>query len=539
MEFLQEKNVWTRTCPQCHKIVEHKSKAKCRDAENHNRVCTKCNSSNIGRKNSTTDTCPVCNDIIKIPVAVYSNVTCQLEEHALMHGLKSVELWHKKHNTGAQLCRCQCGQTTEWTGWWTGYNDFIIGHNANIYSSYEPEIATQISKKRSAALMGKKPWCTGLTKDIDERVKKRGEATSKTLLELFKSGQLVRTTRFTNEEVIDLLSANKTLILKEIVDYKNCLSESLRVECNTCHASFLTNLAVARTDRCRLCRPVGSHIQHAVADWVESNLGTAVGRNVSGLISRRELDIYVPQYKLALEINGIYWHSERRGKTESYHQDKTEACRALGVTLLHIFEDEWENKQDIIKSMILSRANITQTRLMARKCELRELTHDEKSNFFDDNHIDGDTACTASWGLIDNASNQIVAAMSARTPFHKKYKSSIEIARFCTRLNTSVAGGFSKLLEKVIEHSIQAGKTSIISYVDERLGGTGVAYEVAGFKRIKKSPPRFWWTNGQKRFNRFSVRADKKRNMSEAQVALEKGVYKIWGCGNLVYELML
>ena len=64
-----------------------------------------------------------------------------------------------------------------------------------------------------------------------------------------------------------------------------------------------------------------------------------------------ELDIYVPSLKLAVEFDGLYWHNELK-KPDVYHLRKTEDCAACGIRLLHVFEDEWNYKMDIVKSRI-------------------------------------------------------------------------------------------------------------------------------------------------------------------------------------------
>ena len=85
-----------------------------------------------------------------IPVAMYKNVTCQLASHAAKHNVTPEKLWQLKHSVAEPpKCRCGCDQKAKWTGWWGGYNEFVIGHNANVYSSYEPEVAEAIIKKRS------------------------------------------------------------------------------------------------------------------------------------------------------------------------------------------------------------------------------------------------------------------------------------------------------------------------------------------------------------------------------------------------------
>jgi hypothetical protein len=479
-----------------------------------------------------TDSCPICNEVIRLQF----NDSTEGDKHAALHGMSLEELWLKKHNQSPTLCQCGCGEQTKWVNWWSGYSTFRIGHNGNIYTSYATEVAQSIAQKRRESLTGRESWAKGLTKETDERIKIRGEHTSAGLKRSIEAGTLVRYNRFTDDKIVEVLQQNNVLRLESIGNYKNCLSESITVRCVKCNEQSVVSLAFARNDRCKSCDPVGSKAQLQIADWIESIIGVDVGRNVRGVIHKRELDIYIPSHQLAIELNGIYWHNESR-RDNKYHQGKTNACRAVGIKLMHIFDDEWDHKQDIVKSMICARLNAITNKVMARKCSIKQLDYKERIAFFATNHLDGDTLASAAWGLIYEG--EIVAALSVRTPFHKLHKDAIEIARSANKLNTIVPGGTSRLMTCAIEYAKSSGKKRLLSYVDERLGGDGTAYQQAGFSLISSTMPRFWWTNGQQRFNRFKFKADSSRGMTEQQVADEAGVVKIWGCGNQLYELAL
>ena len=131
--------------------------------------------------------------------------------------------------------------------------------------------------------------------------------------------------------------------------------------------------------------------------------------------------------------------------------------------------------------------------------------------------------------------DEIVSAISLRNPFHKKHSDSIEIARFASVINTRVRGGLSKLLAAAKRKVATLGKKKIMTYVDTRLG-SGTSYVSAGFKSVKHTTMRWWWTDFEKRYNRFKFRANKEENKTEADVAREIGVVKIWGCSNLLLE---
>ena len=48
----------------------------------------------------------------------------------------------------------------------------------------------------------------------------------------------------------------------------------------------------------------------------------------------RELDVYVPEHHIAMEYDGLYWHSEDAGRDKGYHRRKTDDCAAAGISLV-------------------------------------------------------------------------------------------------------------------------------------------------------------------------------------------------------------
>ena len=79
-----------------------------------------------------------------------------------------------------------------------------------------------------------------------------------------------------------------------------------------------------------------------------------------------ELDIYIPEFKLAFEFNGLWWHNELN-RSPNYHLDKTNKCESKGIDIFHIFEDDWLLKKDLIKSMILNKLRTTPIKIFDRK----------------------------------------------------------------------------------------------------------------------------------------------------------------------------
>lgn len=524
--------------------------------------------------------------------------------HLESHGYTSIETAYVDLQLKGKRpsCRCGCGQSTHFAGWSKGFAAFIKGHNANIYTSYEPETAQKIISQRSAALIGKVGWSRGRTKESDKRIAQAAETRSKTVTRQFKTGERTpwskglthlsddriakhrealiegfRTGAYTpwakgqtkatderiatmalnvartmtQKEVRDRLDSLKRLSDAEIIrrladvpniklaggleDYRSGKDRCLQIECNSCGLIQKKSLIEAMTGRCGACSPAGSQAQIEIDRYVRS-CGFTTHISSRDVIPPYEIDTHVPDVKLGIEYNGLYFHSAIF-KNKKYHSQKTELCAAADITLMHIFEDEWRDKQGIIKSMISHRLGAAHRKIGARNCQIMSISKDDRRNFFEKNHIDGDVKSSLHAALVDSAGD-IVACMSLRRPLHKKYKNSLEVARFCTALYTSVPGALGRLTKWAIERAKQEGYTGLITYVDTR-HGTGKGYKASGWHHTGSTPDRFWWTDGRHRIDRFKIRADKAAGLSESDVAAEHGVVKIWGCPNLVFEIKI
>jgi G:T-mismatch repair DNA endonuclease (very short patch repair protein) len=66
-------------------------------------------------------------------------------------------------------------------------------------------------------------------------------------------------------------------------------------------------------------------MEREVYEFILSLYNKEIIRNDRTVLNGKELDIYLPDYNLAIEFNGLYWHSEDYvGK--NYHLNKTIEC---------------------------------------------------------------------------------------------------------------------------------------------------------------------------------------------------------------------
>ena len=257
------------------------------------------------------------------------------------------------------------------------------------------------------------------------------------------------------------------------------------------------------------------------------------------ILNGMELDVYVPEKNIAFEYDGLYWHNELF-KEKYYHLSKTEKCSQDGIQLIHIFEDEWENKRDIVKSRIKNLLSVIDKKIYARKCTTREIPIHECNKFLEENHIQGSCNCCIRLGLYYE--NDLVSVMTfgkQRAFMNNKNKPGFELIRFCNKVNTTVVGGASKLFSYFIK---MYNPENVTSYADRRWS-KGNLYEKLGFTLLNKSDPGYFYVINGKRVHRYNMRKERliskfgcPKEISEHEFCKSKKWYRIYDCGTLHYE---
>lgn len=252
-------------------------------------------------------------------------------------------------------------------------------------------------------------------------------------------------------------------------------------------------------------------------------------RNNRKLIAPQEIDFLI-EGQLAIEFNGLYWHSEIAGeKHRLYHQQKMKACADKNVTLITIWDDEWSERTQICQSVILNLLNKNQ-KIPARKCTLHEVSNSEIRPFLNQNHLQGHS--NASVNIVLKYQDQIVCAMTfAKSRYNKKTQ--WELLRASALMGFSVQGGMSKLWSYFVKNYQPC---SVVSYCDRRWF-TGDLYAGLGFVRTVNGSPSYWYTNYKQRFHRsgFTKKSLVDRgsdpNLPEWAIMQSSGWDRVWDCG--------
>jgi hypothetical protein len=260
------------------------------------------------------------------------------------------------------------------------------------------------------------------------------------------------------------------------------------------------------------------------------------------ILSGYELDILILSKNIAIEVNGIYWHSEKAGKTRDYHLNKTLECKSKGINLIHILDKDWVNKKEIVKSMLLSKLNLNKNVFYAKDFYINEITNKIKDNFLEKNHLQGKDISKIRFGLFNKKNNELYSIITlGKSRFDKNYE--YEIIRYCNQLNTSIVGGFSKLLKYFIK---KYQPKNILTYSDVDYN-TGNIYLKNGFTYLGMTPPSYFYVRDNEILSRYESQKHKlnkfldnyNKDLTESENMLNNKYYKYWTCGNykFVYKI--
>jgi hypothetical protein len=211
--------------------------------------------------------------------------------------------------------------------------------------------------------------------------------------------------------------------------------------------------------------------------------------------------------------------------------------------LLNIWEDWAINKPSIVESIILSKLGLYRHKIYARKCKIINISHKEAADFLNQNHIQGSCNASVRYGLVYNG--ELISLMTfgkKRTMMMggKTNRESWELLRFCTKLNTIVVGGASKLLS----HFIKEQGPKIIESFSSHDTSNGNVYKQLGFMESSNSASSYWYVDKHMiRYPRFTfnkqtlIEQGYDASLTEEQIMAQRGFLKIYDSGQTKWIL--
>lgn len=316
--------------------------------------------------------------------------------------------------------------------------------------------------------------------------------------------------------------------------------------CKKCNNKFKTCWNyIQQGYLCPICYPRNGGVSIAeteIFNFLQSILpNELILKNNKKIIYPYELDILIPNKKLAIEHNGLLWHSNslKHNRVDKYyHITKTNMCKQKNIRLLHIYEDEWLYKQTIVMKRIEHILGVNNSkRIHGRKCKIVVIDSKSRDDFLESFHIQGKDNAPIRLGAIYN--NELVAAMTfSRGNIAKGSKPKPEIwelNRFCINYNYIIPGIAGKLL-KFFQLNYDWKK--IYSYADLRWS-EGTLYNTLGFNLESCTKPNYWYIKGYNRIHRYNLKKTENDdpNISEKLLRLNEGYRILYDCGSLKFSV--
>ena len=279
-----------------------------------------------------------------------------------------------------------------------------------------------------------------------------------------------------------------------------------------------------KTIICTECNPINKHQsgkEILLLNYIKSIYSGEVVQNFR--IERMEIDIYLTQLNLGFEFNGVWWHSDEY-KRKSFHLDKTNFFTKREIKLIHIWEDDWDIKSDIIKSQIKNWLGLS-NRIWARNCHVKEVNVSDSIEFLNKNHIQGGIGSNLKLGLYYK--NELISLMTFDNLEGRKRMTTgnWNINRFCNKLGSTVVGGASKIFKYFIKNY---EVKRVISYSDKDWS-TGGLYEKLNFTKISENSVDYKYVVDGKRVHKSNFKGIEK----------EIPYPKIWDCGKIKWEIII
>lgn len=286
---------------------------------------------------------------------------------------------------------------------------------------------------------------------------------------------------------------------------------------------------------CTVCNPIGDSASTKENELYGYILSIYDGEIIQSYRDGLEIDIYLPELKLGFEFNGLWWHSEEY-KTKDYHLNKSNYFSDRGIRLIHIWEDDWIKKGNILKSQLNNWIGKTINRIGARRCQIGEVDSKLAKEFLNMNHIQGYVNSILKLGLYFDGELVSLMTFDQFEGRKKMGKNEWNLSRFCNKLGYNVVGGASKILNYFV-NSMKPRR--IISYSDRDWSDGGL-YQKLNFSKISESNPDYKYISDGVRVNKSRFRkGNLKTNLTESKFMKNMGYLKIWDCGKSKWEKLL
>lgn len=327
-----------------------------------------------------------------------------------------------------------------------------------------------------------------------------------------------------------------------VSNYTDSLSK-VEIICPS-HGPFMQapNYHVNDSQGCPRCARNGVSTGHMeILEFVNKHLYAVQEYPFDG--SRRRLDIFIPSAMLAVEFHGLIWHSTAFSLDPLKDYKKHMAAEAVGIRVMHIYQDEWDRGRDIVERTLLSAIGFL-PKIYARNTSVSIVESRVAAEFLELNHLQGSCQSSCSIGLFQ--ASTMVACMSfgmARSIRTNIDKGLWELQRYAS--TCTVVGGASRLLYHFINLNLCH---TLVSYSDSRLF-SGNMYAKLGFTLEHQTDPDYCYVNNNNNVGRVHKAKFQRKYLpnrlssfdpskTEVQNCYDNGWYQLFDCGKKKWTLI-
>lgn len=305
-----------------------------------------------------------------------------------------------------------------------------------------------------------------------------------------------------NDNILDLNKIHNYKYNYSLIEEGSKVFEKVKIICSE-HGVFEQLLNNHKNGAgCPTCNSNGGKWQFEIIEFLKNECGkqNIIERNRN--VISKELDIYLPNENLAIELNGFLFHSygttfpnnieDLKTKFKN-HQNKFIECKEKNIDLIQISDLDWKykNKKEIWKNIIKHKLKLNQNSIGARTLIIKIPTIIEEKDFLNKYHIQGYTNSSVRYGLY-NKENELVYLMTFIKNRYSK-QDSWELLRCCGIHQFNINGGASKLL-KHFEKNYSPKKIFTFANLNY---SNGNLYNKLGFEFLRISPPNYRFINNR------------------------------------------
>lgn len=446
--------------------------------------------------------------------------------------------YNNQHSRSAEECEAFKQKMHEV---WANRSDdelHTIKQHMSEFRANETDEQKRLRNLRQKATVDSK---TQEERDASVAKAKRSKAIKK--YQLFAESEILP--MFTEEEFIE--------------NFDNQFSNEFTWKCKKCGKEFTSpvdpwfyeiyKVGHARCPSCYSIPAVYSFEEKEMVDYIKSIYTGEIIENDKSIISPLEIDIYLPEKSLAIEYDGMLWHSENfeyngmvKGKDSDYHLSKTVRCKQAGVRLLHIFGSDWKNEKDKIQNFIKDVIGVDQRVIDVSTCTMRLISKHDATEFYKTYDIQSSECGTVNYGIFLN--DELVVVLSFVSLENLK---NMWLMMYCNKFGTSLTGNMSMLTDMFIK---SYNPKSIVGLADRRFYD-GKIYEDMGFAYDGVSDPdyMYWKSHGFAYETILSTTCKTPGfleqlpvydpNLSEVENMFANKYYRIFDCGVIFYRKQL